>query len=45
MIVTTLTHKHIPDVTLVVSDKVAESMKGSWDVQAEKSKAKSASKK
>lgn len=35
-----LVHKDIPDVTLVVTDEVAESMKGSWDVEAEKPKAK-----
>lgn len=37
-----LVHKSIPDVTLVVTDEVAESMKGSWAVEAEKPKAKPA---
>ncbi len=40
-----LAHKHVPDVTLVVSDEVAESMKGSWDTEPEKTtKAKSTKK-
>jgi hypothetical protein len=42
----TLVHKSIPDVTLVVTDEVVESMKGSWDVEAPKPKTtKAASKK
>jgi hypothetical protein len=40
-----LTHKHVPDTTLVVTDDVAESMKGSWSLEAEKPKAKPASSK
>ena len=40
-----LTHKHVPEITLVVTEGVAESMKGSWNVEAEKPKAKAASKK
>lgn len=40
-----VTHKHVPDTTLVVSKDVAESMKGSWNVEADKPKTKAASKK
>jgi hypothetical protein len=40
-----LVHKHVPDTTLVVTDDVAESMKGSWDVEAEKPKTKPAASK
>ena len=41
-----LVHKHVPDTTLVVTDEVAESMRGSWDVeQAEKPKKSATAKK